>query len=75
MRAAAGERLMRRASTILVFASLTFVSFAIGGALAAPASAAALRPGELATTEAVLRWINVYRLKRDLAQCPTRCAR
>jgi len=65
---------MRRASTVLVFASITFVSFAIGGALA-PASAAALRPGELATTEAVLRWINVYRLKRDLAQCPTRCAR
>jgi hypothetical protein len=70
MRAAAGERLMRRASTILVFASLTFVSIAIGGALAAPASAAPLRPGELATTEAVLRWINVYRTKRDLAHVP-----
>jgi hypothetical protein len=61
---------MYRASTILVLASLTFASLAIGGALAAPASAAALRPGELATTEAVLRWINVYRTKRDLAHVP-----
>jgi hypothetical protein len=60
---------MSRASTILVLASLTFAGFAVGGALAAPASAP-LRPGELATTEAVLRWINVYRSKRDLAHVP-----
>jgi hypothetical protein len=58
---------MYRASTILVLTSLTFASFAVGGAPAAPASAAPLRPGEFATTEAVLRWINVYRTKRDLA--------
>ena len=62
---------MYRASTILVLASLTLVSFAIGGALAAPASAAPLRPGELATTDAVLRWINAYRIKRDLAHVPS----
>jgi hypothetical protein len=61
---------MYRASTFLVLASLTFASFAVGGALAAPASAAPLRPGELGTTEAVLRWINVYRTKRDLAHLP-----
>jgi hypothetical protein len=61
---------MYRASTILVLASLTFASYAIGGALAAPAAAAALRPGELATTDAVLRWINAYRTKRDLAHVP-----
>jgi hypothetical protein len=61
---------MYRASTILVLAILTLASCAIGGALAAPASAAPLRPGELATTEAVLRWINVYRNKRDLAHVP-----
>jgi hypothetical protein len=61
---------MYRASTILVLAVLTFASCAIGSALAAPASAAPLRPGELATTEAVLRWINVYRTKRDLAHVP-----
>src|SRR5271169_6340611 len=67
---AAGERVMYRASTILVLASLTFASFAIGGALAAPASAAPLRPGELATIDAVLRWINVYPARRDLAHMP-----
>jgi hypothetical protein len=54
---------MYRASTILVLASLTFASFAVG-------SPAALRPGELATTESVLRWINVYRTRRDLAHVP-----
>jgi hypothetical protein len=61
---------MCRASTILVLASLTFVSTAVGGALGPPAAAAALRPGELATTEGVLRWINAYRSRRDLAHVP-----
>jgi hypothetical protein len=61
---------MYRASTILVLASLTFASCAFGGALAAPASAAPLRPGELGSTEAVLRWINAYRAKRDFAHVP-----
>ena len=42
---AVGESAMYRASTILVLASLTFASFAIGGALAAPAAAATLQPG------------------------------
>jgi hypothetical protein len=58
---------MCRASTILVLASVTFASFALGDAVGSPA---ALRPGELATTEAVLRWINVYRTRRDLAHVP-----
>jgi hypothetical protein len=70
MRAGGGESVMYRASTLFVLASLTFANFAIGGALAAPASAAPLRPGELATTEAVLRWINVYPARRDLAHVP-----
>jgi hypothetical protein len=61
---------MYRASTILVLASLTYASCALGGALAAPASAAPLRPGELGSTEAVLRWINVYRTRRDFAHVP-----
>jgi hypothetical protein len=61
---------MYRASTILVLASFTFASIALGDALAAPAAAAPLRPGELGSTEAVLRWINVYRAKRDVAHVP-----
>ena len=61
---------MYRASTILVLASLTFGSFAVGSAIGAPAAAAALRPGELATSEGVLRWINAYRTRRDLAHVP-----
>jgi hypothetical protein len=60
---------MCRASTILVLGSLTLASF-VGGALGATAAAAALRPGELATTEGVLRWINAYRTRRDLAHVP-----
>jgi hypothetical protein len=61
---------MCRAFTILVLASLTLASFAVGGALAAPAPVAPLRPGELATTEGVLRWINAYRARRDFAHVP-----
>ena len=61
---------MYRASTILVLASFTFASIALGDALAAPAAAAPLRPGELGSSEAVLRWINVYRARRDLAHVP-----
>jgi hypothetical protein len=38
--------------------------------LAAPAKAAPLRPGELATREAVLAWINGYRAHRDPAHVP-----
>jgi hypothetical protein len=43
----------------------------IAAALAAPAaSAALLRPGELATREAVLGWINGYRANRDPSHVP-----
>jgi hypothetical protein len=36
----------------------------------APAAAVALAPGELATSEAVLRWINGYRKHPDVAHVP-----
>jgi hypothetical protein len=36
----------------------------------APAAAARLRPGELGSTEAVLKWINAYRTKPDPANVP-----
>lgn len=61
---------MCRASTILVLVSLTLASSTVGGALGAPAAATPLRPGELATSEGVLRWINAYRTRRDLAHVP-----
>ena len=61
---------MCRASTILVLANLAFASDAVGSALDAPAAASTLRPGELATTENVLRWINAYRTRRDLTHVP-----
>lgn len=38
--------------------------------LAAPADASPLRPGELATREAVLAWINGYRAHRDPSHVP-----
>jgi len=47
------------------------LAVAIGAfTLAAPAEAAPLRPGELATREAVLAWINGYRAHRDPAHVP-----
>jgi hypothetical protein len=54
---------MHRIFVILAVAIGTFM-------LAAPADAAPLRPGELATREAVLAWINVYRANRDPAHVP-----
>ena len=50
-----------------VLAALTILLLA---AAAAPSSAAPLRPGELASREAVLAWMNGYRVKRDLAHVP-----
>jgi len=38
--------------------------------LAAPAAAAPLRPGELASREALLAWMNDYRAHRDPAHVP-----
>lgn len=54
---------MRRMMPIVVtlLAALSFAS---------TAAAAPLRPGELASTEAVLRWINSYRHKPDPANMP-----
>ena len=51
---------MRRVVTIL--ATTLF--------LIAPASAAPLRPGELGSREAVLKWINDYRATGDLSKVP-----
>jgi hypothetical protein len=45
-------------------------TLALVSALGAPAAAAPTRPGDLATTDAVLRWINGYRAKPDLARVP-----
>src|SRR5215469_16746359 len=62
------EGTMRR-----VFVVLTTLA-AIGGAIvlapAAPAAASTVRPGELASREAVLGWINGYRAHRDPAHVP-----
>jgi hypothetical protein len=38
--------------------------------MGAPAAAAPSRPGDLGTTDAVLRWINGYRAKPDVARVP-----
>lgn len=52
---------MRRIVSIVV----ALLSFSVVTATAAP-----LRPGELASSDAVLRWINTYRLKPDPANMP-----
>jgi hypothetical protein len=50
-----------------VLAALTTI---LALAVAAPSAAAPLKPGELASREAVLAWMNAYRVKRDLADVP-----
>lgn len=47
---------------------VTFLATAL--LLVAPASAAPLRPGELGSREAVLKWINDYRATGDLSKVP-----
>ena len=54
---------MRRATAIII--AVTAILFG----LAVPASAA-LRPAELGSAEAVLKWINGYRANRDVASVP-----
>jgi hypothetical protein len=54
---------MRRATAIVI--AITAILFS----LAAPATAA-LKPGELGSAEAVLKWINGYRANRDVASVP-----
>ncbi|MBV9968922.1 MAG: hypothetical protein JO228_02975 [Xanthobacteraceae bacterium] len=55
---------------MLVLVSLALASASAGSALAAAVPGAPLRPGDLATTEAVLRWVNGYRARRDLSHVP-----
>jgi len=50
-----------------VLAALTIVVLAV---FTAPSAAAPLRPGELGSREAVLAWMNAYRVHRDPAQVP-----
>ena len=45
-------------------------TLALATALGAPAAAAPTSAGDLATSDAVLRWINGYRTKPDLAHVP-----
>ncbi len=52
-----------------VFVIFTMAAAAVT-ALAAPAGAASLRPGELASREAVLAWINGYRAHPDPGHVP-----
>jgi hypothetical protein len=49
---------------------VTAIVIAIAAMLLAMPASAAIRPGELSTPEAVLKWINGYRLKRDPASLP-----
>jgi hypothetical protein len=46
------------------------LALALAAALVAPAAAAPTSASDLATTDAVLRWINGYRKKPDLARVP-----
>jgi hypothetical protein len=52
----------------VIVALMTFGIFAATGS--APAPAAPLRPGEFASREAVLGWMNDYRTKREPAHVP-----
>ena len=54
---------MRRVIVILAAIVAAFIA-------AAPATASALRPGEFASREAVLAWINGYRANRDPGHVP-----
>jgi hypothetical protein len=58
---------MRRIIVILTTVVLTGVMTAMAFA---PAAGVPLRPGELATREAVLAWMNAYRAKRDPGHVP-----
>ena len=59
---------MRRIIVVLMTLSITLmVTLLAAPAFAAPGSTAPLRPGEFSTREAVLGWINAYRVKRDFA--------
>src|SRR5260370_37940561 len=58
-------------SALLVAASASFTATAAASTAAATAKAVApLRPGELGTENEVLRWMNGYRVRRDLVHVP-----
>jgi hypothetical protein len=58
-------------SALLVAASVSFTATASASTAAATAKVAApLRPGELGTENEVLRWMNGYRVRRDLVHVP-----
>ena len=58
-------------SALLVVASASFTATASASTAAATAKAVApLRPGELGTENEVLRWMNGYRVRRDLVHVP-----
>src|ERR1700676_4834560 len=53
-----------------VWWTLALCALALLAALGAPAAAAPTRTADLGSADAVLRWINGYRLKPDLARVP-----
>jgi hypothetical protein len=57
-------------SALLVAASASLTATASASTTSAPAKAAALRPGELGTENEVLRWMNGYRVRRDIVHVP-----